>query len=270
MIILDIYIYRFFDIFIRDGEMTKASLESLLESEEAGLEIINPGGLALTDELAELCHISKDSSVLDVASGTGESACHLAEKYNCKVTGVDVSDYMLAQAERKALDRGLKMEFKNGSAHDLPFDDESFDAVISECTTCLLDRGKGIKEMARVAKSGGYVGIHDLCWQGDVPDGVRRRLSELEDARPETLDGWRRLFEDASLVDVVTIDKSNLMREWPRRLKEKWGISGQLKLFLKVLRDWGVNGLKTVRESEGIYRSGHVGYGIIVGRKPKC
>jgi len=61
----------------------RPSLENLLISEEIGLEILHPGGLEITRDLAQLCHIGR-VNVLDVASGTGESAFFLAKNFNCK------------------------------------------------------------------------------------------------------------------------------------------------------------------------------------------
>lgn len=147
----------------------RPSLENLIEGEDLGLEVLHPGGLDITKELAEFCHIGKDTTVLDVSSGTGESACFLAEKFGCQMTGVDVSDYMIEKARRKSEERGLTVAFKQGDAHNLPFEENTFDAVISECTTCLLDKERAISEMVKVAKSGGYVGIHDICWKEDTP-----------------------------------------------------------------------------------------------------
>lgn len=60
-----------------------------------------------------------------------------------------------------------------------------FDAVISESTTCILDNDRAIREMGRVVKPGGYVGIHDLCWKEGPSEYLKRRLAELEGERPE-------------------------------------------------------------------------------------
>lgn len=250
------------------GYERRPSLENLIEGADLGLEVLHPGGLEITKELAELCHIGKDTKVLDVSSGTGESACFLAEQFGCQVTGVDVSDYMIEKARRKSEARGLTVAFKQGDAHNLPFDNNTFDAVISECTICLLDKERAISEMVKVAKSGGYVGIHDICWKDDTPEDMKQRLATIEDERPETLDGWKMLFEKAGLKDVVTVDKSSLIPGWGKEIKKKIGIVRLLKFFLKVLRKWGIRGFKSVRASEQIFRSPHVGYGIIVGWKP--
>lgn len=244
------------------------SLESLVESEDLGIEILHPGGLEITGELARLCAIGRDARVLDVASGTGESACYLVRTFGCPVVGVDASDYMIERANRKAASVGAQIEFRKGDAHNLPFEDNTFDVAISECTLCLLDKEKAISEMERVVRAGGYVGIHDVCWRDDTPEHLKQKLAEIEGERPETLEGWRALFEGAGLVEVKALDRSHLIPTWTKQIKAELGLVGQLRIGLKVIRKWGFPGLRHVWESERIFRSEHMGYGIIVGRKP--
>jgi SAM-dependent methyltransferase len=248
--------------------MGRPSLESLVESEDLGFEVLHPGGLKLTQELAELCHIGRGRRVLDVASGTGESACFLVERFGSEVVGVDASDLMVERARGKVRERGLQATFLRADAHRLPFGDGAFDAVISECTLCLLDKERALGEMVRVARSGGYVGIHDVCWKESAPDALKRKLAELEGERPETLEGWKRLFKRAELEEVVAIDRSSLLRSWEGEIKRQLGVAGQIRIFLKAIRHWGLAGYRAIRASEGIFQSEHVGYGIVVGRKP--
>jgi SAM-dependent methyltransferase len=82
-----------------------------------GPPVLHPGGLEGTRELAELCRVSSGKRVLDVASGTGERACYLAEVFRCKVTGIDHSGYMVEMAKRKAEKRGLAVEVGLDSQH---------------------------------------------------------------------------------------------------------------------------------------------------------
>ena len=246
----------------------RPSLEQLVESENLGVEILHPGGLEITRELAELCHIGKGANVLDVASGTGESACYVTEQFECQMVGIDVSEYMIHRARQKAQERHLSMEFKQGDAHHLPFDDHAFDAVISECTMCLLNKDRAIGEMVRVTRPGGYVGMHDVCWKEGTPERLKQALVEKEGERPETLQGWKSLFEKAKLTDIRTVDKSELIPAWIEGIKKRLGVIGQVKIFLKVIKKWGIDGYKSIRESEQIFQSEHTGYGIIVGRKP--
>jgi ubiquinone/menaquinone biosynthesis C-methylase UbiE len=231
------------------------------------VESLHPGGLETTRELAGLCRIGEGASVLDIASGTGESACFLAGEFGARVHGVDYSEPMIRRARDKARAKGLEAEFSRADAANLPFGDDEFDAAICECTLCLLDKERVLGEMARVVRSGGCVGIHDLCWKEDTPDGPKRTLEEIEHESPETLEGWRRLFDRAGLVQVDSVDKSALMSEWMRDSRKQLGPTGQLTLTLKIVRRWGFRGLWRVLRSERVFSSGFLGYGIVTGTK---
>lgn len=245
----------------------RASLETIVESGDIGLLVLHPGCLEGTRELAELCHIGSGKRLLDVASGTGESACYLAEVFGCKVTGIDHSSYMVETAERKAKERGLAVDFRNGDAHDLPFDSETFDLVISECTTCALDKHKAIAEMTRVVRRGGYVGISDLYWKEHAPERLKSKLVELENERPETLAGWVHLFEDGGLQEIKTRDLSGAIATMTRDMRKQLGVVGQLKIVLRIIRRWGIWPIGRIVAAERIFQSQHLGYAIVVGRK---
>jgi SAM-dependent methyltransferase len=247
---------------------TRPSLESLIESEDLGLEVLHPGGLEITKELAQLCKVREHTSLLDVAAGTGESACYLAEHFGCSVLGVDASDFMVERATRKAKERRVNVQFRIADAHSLPFESNSFDVVISECTTCILDKEKAIREMVRVARTGGYVGIHDICWFEATPDNLKRSLAEIEGENPETLEGWKNLFKVSGLGEIVAVDRSDLIPPWTRSIKRQLGLRGQLAVFMKATKNWGIKGLVNMWRSAQIFQSDHTGYGIIVGRKP--
>jgi SAM-dependent methyltransferase len=247
---------------------TRPSLESLIESEDLGLEVLHPGGLEITKELAELCKVREHTSLLDVAAGTGESACYLAQHFGCSVVGVDASEYMVERAARKAKEKGVNVQFRIADAHTLPFENDSFDVVISECTTCILHKEKAIREMARVTIPGGYVGIHDICWSEATPDNLKRTLAEIEGENPETLEGWKNLFKASGLAEVAGYDRSDLVPGWTKGIKRQLGLRGQLKVFLKAVRNWGIRGLVDMWRSTQIFQSKHTRYGIIVGRKP--
>ena len=97
--------------------------------------------------------------VLDVACGTGDMAVELLRQ-GCSVTGVDLSEEMMAIAKQKA----PQAEYKLADAERLSFEDASFDAV-----TCafgvrnFVHLEQGIKEMLRVLKPGGRMVILELA-----------------------------------------------------------------------------------------------------------
>jgi SAM-dependent methyltransferase len=247
----------------------QASLERLIESEILKVQSLHPGGLETTRELARLCGIGNEMAVLDLASGTGESACFLSEQFGAHVVGVDHSELMVRQAEEKARARGrTRVTFQRADATHLAFADAAFDVAICECTLCLLDKQKVLGEMARVVKPGGRIGMHDLCWKEGAPDSLRRTLAEIEGERPETLEGWRECFRRAGLTDVVAEDKSDLIPAWMKESQRQLGLIGRAVVALKVMRRWGVGGLWRILRSERVFSSRHMGYCIVVGTRP--
>jgi hypothetical protein len=130
-----------------------------------------------------------------------------------------------------------------------------------------LDKPQAIGEMVRVARPGGYIGISDLYWKDDAPQGVKSRLAELEGEQPENLSGWIRLFEQVGLQDVHTEDRSEALARMAKETRKQLGVLGYMKIVLRVLRRWGVGGVARVMEADKVFRSKYLGYAIIVRRK---
>jgi SAM-dependent methyltransferase len=246
----------------------RPSLEALVESGLLHLDSLHPGGLELARELAAMCGIEAGSRVLDVAAGTGETACLLAQEFAARVVAVDASAEMMVRAQSKAESKGLGVEFQQADAGRLPFADAAFDVAICECTLCLLDKRQVIGEMTRVVRSGGRVGMHDLCWQPEAPEQLKRALAELEGERPETLDGWRRLFAAAGLVDIRAVDKSQVKATWMRDSRRQLGVVQRATLVRQIVARWGVRGLWTIVRSQRVFSNRQLGYGLVLGTRP--
>ncbi len=245
----------------------QASLEGIVEAGMLTLDSLHPGGLETTRHLAEACNIQRGAAVLDVASGTGETACFLAEAFGARVYGVDRSDEMIRRAEEKARARGLDVIFRKADAANLPFEDSKFDAAICECTLCFLDKRRVLGEMVRVVRSEGCVGVHDLYWKEGASDQQKNTLMEIEGEKPETLEGWRRLFDGGGLVQVAAVDMSEFKLRWMKDSRKQLGLSRQLSLVLKIIRRWGVRGLWRVLQSQRVFSSDLLGYVLVVGTK---
>ena len=103
--------------------------------------------------------------ILDLATGTGWTSRLLARR-GAIVTGVDIAQGLLDAAERNARNERLLVSYRQGDAEQLPFDDESFDAIASTCGVMFASRPEAAaSEMARVIKPGGRFAI--TTWTND-------------------------------------------------------------------------------------------------------
>ena len=112
-------------------------------------------------------------NVLDVACGTGNTAITAREVANAKVTGIDFTPELLTQAKEEAsLAEVDDIEWKEGNVEDLPFEDESFDVVLSSFGHMFAPHPEvAIKEMLRVTKSGGGGRIAFATWPAELANG---------------------------------------------------------------------------------------------------
>lgn len=104
----------------------------------------------------------RDAEVLDVCCGTGDIAFALAEHGAARVVGVDFSPKMLQQARGRHANAPAAfahaVEFREGDALDLPFDDDSFDSVtVGFGVRNVEDLQQAFTEFARVVRQGGRV-----------------------------------------------------------------------------------------------------------------
>jgi len=125
-------------------------------------------------------HIDGPANVLDLATGTGDLAIMIARRCpQAIVRGVDPSANMLAIGAQKVTAAGLgeRVEMREGNAHALPFEDNHFDAAtIAFGIRNVPDRPLGLRELARVTKPGGRVGILELSEPRKGPMGALARL----------------------------------------------------------------------------------------------
>lgn len=118
------------------------------------------------EELCEALDLRSGSKVLDVAAGNGMASLAAARRW-CDVVSTDYVASLLERGRSRASAEGLPIEFKVADAEALPFDDNSFDAVISTFGVMFTpNQNRAAAELLRVCKPGGQIGLTN--W---TPDG---------------------------------------------------------------------------------------------------
>jgi ubiquinone/menaquinone biosynthesis C-methylase UbiE len=239
------------------------------------------GGLEGTRELVALCHIDRNAEVLDVGCGAGQTACWLAQSTGCRVVGVDIRQAMVDRSRERAAREGItsRVAFQAADAQDLPFPDERFDATITESVTVFPeDKGRAVREYARVTRPGGYVGLNESTWlQVPPPPQVIAWTSQDLGApvNPLTAEEWVALMQSAGLVEIVSRQRSLEVRDESRGLLRRYGCRGVMRIAWRALRLYLQNPayrrfVQRMRQSEIIPENltDYLGYGIYVGVKP--
>ena len=238
------------------------------------------GGLDATEELVELCKIGEDSYVLDVGCGVGHTPCYLAKRHGCRVVGVDINMRMIERSRETAEREGVSemTEFRVADAQELPFMDETFDAVITESVTVFPEeKQRAVREYARVTKPGGYVGLNEATWlkTPPPPEIIAWASQDLgAQVKPLTSDDWVGLLEDAGLTETVVDVRGVKPRVEAKGLVRRYGYGGMLRSLCRALSLYLRNPsyrrfVKKVRK-EGITPDNleeYLGYGLFVGRK---
>jgi ubiquinone/menaquinone biosynthesis C-methylase UbiE len=132
------------------------------------------------EELCETMDLYQDVRVLDVAVGNGHASMAAARRW-CDVTSTDFA----ADVANRGQAENLGVRFVDGDAEDLPFADQSFDAVVSTFGAMFAaDQERAASEMIRVCRRGGTVGLTN--W---TPDGFIGQLFRLVDCHATTTAG---------------------------------------------------------------------------------
>jgi ubiquinone/menaquinone biosynthesis C-methylase UbiE len=152
------------DPFGRTDTLDQGTLEALAVRFEARSR--HPLFAKMLEEYLDAMHLDRAGSVLDMGCGTGAVARVVARRagFSGRVSGVDLSAYLVEAAERLAREEGIaeRAEFRSGNVANLEFGDATFDAVIAHTLLSHVDDACAVlAEAARVAKPGGMIGIFD-------------------------------------------------------------------------------------------------------------
>ena len=108
-------------------------------------------------DFLEIANIPSDATILDVACGAGQTALPMAQRGN-RVTGIDIAGNLIETARWRAQAEGLQIQFDEGDAENMPYDDASFDIVFSLIGAMFAPQPEKVAaEFARVCRPGGRI-----------------------------------------------------------------------------------------------------------------
>jgi SAM-dependent methyltransferase len=192
--------------------------------------------LPLGPRLVEAAGIGEGMTVLDVAAGTGNASLPAAAT-GAQVTASDLTPELLEAGKARAEAAGLQLEWAVADAENLPFEDESFDVVMSSIGAMFAPHHQEVAdELVRVCKPGGTIAM--LNW---TPEGMIGALFKTigpfappppPGAQPPPLwggeDHLKELFGDR--VDLTTLERDVLeitafekATDWGEHFKDRYG-----------------------------------------------
>jgi len=141
--------------------------------------------------------------VLFLAVGTGQDIQFFPR--GRRITGIDISERMLARAGPRARAYDGELELRQLDVHDLDYPDDTFDQVFTSCTFCSVpDPVGGLRSLHRVLKPGGTIGMFEHTGSRVFPIGPMLHLMTALTRRfgPELDRDTPRNVETAGFVDV--------------------------------------------------------------------
>ncbi|HEU4647100.1 MAG TPA: methyltransferase domain-containing protein, partial [Burkholderiales bacterium] len=185
-------------------------LEGLTVEDLAPVDHFHARGLPATVELADRLPIAAGQHILDIGCGLGGPARYLAKRFQCRVSGLDITPPFVEAANKLTalLRMQSQVEIEQGDGQHLPYPDAHFDGAYTQHVTMnVADRAGFFAQARRVLKPGAFFALteHGLGTKGNphypVPwsaDGTGAYLVTPEETR--------KFLEESGFVDIVIED----------------------------------------------------------------
>ena len=218
------------------------SPDALTVDDLAAVDHFHARGFPATVDLADRLPIKAGSHILDIGCGIGGPARYFAKRFQCSVTGIDITPAFVETANRltSLVDLNSQVTIEFGDGQSLPYSDGSFDSAYAQHVTMnVADRGRFFGEAYRVLRPGAFFALtehglgpvgdpyYPLPWSVDgsgsyltVPEETRTLLEaagfesvSIEDTGHKYLEAYKRAMELAAQGALPPLGTHVLMGE---------------------------------------------------------
>lgn len=163
----------------------------------------HPGGFNLTKNMLSQEYITMDSSILDAGCGTGQTAAYLYQQYKAKVTGLEINPIMIEKAKFRFQRLQLPIQLIHGSIEEIPFEDNTFDFILSESVLAFVNKPKALKEFFRVLKKGGRLIANEMTINTNLSSQEEKEIKEFYAVDSLFLESdWKNLLKEIGFKQI--------------------------------------------------------------------
>jgi sarcosine/dimethylglycine N-methyltransferase len=224
-----------------------------------------------SDILAAEAGIDGSSRVLDVGCGCGNFLIHLARRFGCSGEGLDLSEERIRFAQKQiAGDGRLDIEFRHGSATQMPYAPGSFSHVVSQDALCLVpDKPRSHAEVHRVLRPGGVLAFSDFLQpREEIGERARRHVYDrVRWSGGYSLVGYQVALEKAGFEIILARNLASHIRQTYRVLGKTARERAEMTSDAAA-RDWMLAFSASCSEIQVAIDHGEFGWGIFAARKP--
>jgi ubiquinone/menaquinone biosynthesis C-methylase UbiE len=225
---------------IRDGVQRLGKSADTVSVDDLGpVDEFHIGGRVATEIFLDQLDITADDSVLDVGCGLGGASRFAAQRYGCRVTGIDLTDEYVKTGNVLCAWVGLDnlITLEKGDATATPYPDGAFDtSYMMHVGMNISDKQSLASELHRILRPGGRLGIYDVMRVGNgalrfpVPWATNPEESEV--AWP---DEYRVALEAAGFRLIAESDRREFALEFFSQLQARTEGAESAPLGLHVL-----------------------------------
>jgi len=183
------------------------------------------GGRVATDRLLKQLDFTERHHILDVGCGLGGASRFVADRYRSRVTGIDLAQEYIDTGTALCRWVGLAghVSLRQGSALDMPFENESFDgALMLHVGMNIGDKDGLFREIHRVLRPGSVLGVYDVMRtnEGELTYPVPW-ASEASTSKLATIDEYRKALHSAGFDVRAEDNRADFALEFFKQMKAK-------------------------------------------------